>query len=48
MALSHPITIFAPQKYYIFPTPTNHFAKIFQNKKEQALKFIEKSLNFSA
>jgi hypothetical protein len=48
MAPSHPITIFAPQKYYFFPQPPTKPQKYSKIKKKKAPKFIEKSLNFSA
>ena len=48
MALSHPITIFAPQKYYFFPQPPTNPQKYSKTKKKKAPKSIEKSLNSSA
>jgi len=48
MAPSHPITIFAPQKYYFFPQPPTNPQKYSKIKKNQAPKFIDNSLISSA
>ena len=48
VAKSHPITTFAPQKYYFFPQPPTNPQKYSKIKKNKAPKFIEQSLNFSA
>ena len=46
MAPSHPITIFAPQKYYFFPQPPTNPLKYSKIKKEKAPKFIVKISEF--
>jgi hypothetical protein len=44
VALSHPITIFAPQKYYFFPQPQTNPQKYSKNKKEKGTEIHRKNL----